>query len=306
MIPRINVSQLWFQVLKCYQMPYYKHTRILGINHNTKPSTIFEDLQVITTLFVKSEVLEWVDSVSQKNLVSAFIGYCPECWSESLCIVHPSCECVCTGCGFVVRDQIIDDGIVDPNGWAGIHQKQIKSKHGSTPLPRQHTLNWQKRQNHFQFWLRRIQGKERVKMSQTEIIRVQDYITSHKVNNINYDKMKGVLKTLGYSNHYHHIFYLIRFICGKPLVDLTVYHEEKLLEMFALIQVPFSQLDPPRINMLNYTFLLRKFCELLNWIPLAKNLPQLKSWKKIRSQDKIWKDLCKTCQLRFIPTRMET
>ena len=115
--------------------------------------------------------------------------------------------------------------------------------------------------------------------------------------------IKNVLKKLNLSPYYEHSSYIISKLTGLPPPTLSREDEDKLRQMFDKIQIPFERHCPPdRINFLSYSYILHKFCELLELDDFIKYFPLLKSREKLRIQDKIWKNICKDLRWQFIPS----
>jgi hypothetical protein len=73
--------------------------------------------------------------------------------------------------------------------------------------------------------------------------------------------------------------------------------------MFKEIQEPFEKHCPAnRSNFLSYSYVLYKFCELLEEDEYLPYFPLLKSKEKLRQQDMIWKNICKEVQWEYIAT----
>ena len=73
--------------------------------------------------------------------------------------------------------------------------------------------------------------------------------------------------------------------------------------MFKEIQGPFMKVWPKeRKNFLSYSYVLHKFCELLELDHLLEYFPLLKSREKLHQQDVIWKCICQELQWEFIPS----
>ena len=63
--------------------------------------------------------------------------------------------------------------------------------------------------------------------------------------------------------------------------------------MFKEIQVPFMKNCPQeRKNFLSYSYVLHKFCQLIELDVFLVYFPLLKSREKLQQQDKIWKGIC--------------
>ena len=55
-----------------------------------------------------------------------------------------------------------------------------------------------------------------------------------------------------------------------------------------------------RKNFLSYSYVLHKFCELLEYDELISYFPLLKSREKLQQQDFIWKKICHDLEWEFI------
>ena len=77
--------------------------------------------------------------------------------------------------------------------------------------------------------------------------------------------------------------------------------EEKLRYMFKEIQPHFQKHCPKgRSNFLSYSYVLYKFCELLELDDYLPNFPLLKNRDKLYTQDKIWQKICEDLGWGFI------
>ena len=73
--------------------------------------------------------------------------------------------------------------------------------------------------------------------------------------------------------------------------------------MFKAIQIPFVQYCPQeRKNFLSYNYVMYKFFELLELDEFIKCFALLKSRVKLRSQDEIWKKICKDVKWEYYPS----
>jgi hypothetical protein len=108
---------------------------------------------------------------------------------------------------------------------------------------------------------------------------------------------------LKYNKYYEHIPHIINMISGKKAPSLTRGSEERLRSLFKEIQIPFMKNCPSsRKNFLSYSYVLHKFCELLEYDHLIEFFPLLKSREKLQQQDKIWEDICKDLNWQYIPS----
>jgi predicted RNA-binding Zn-ribbon protein involved in translation (DUF1610 family) len=163
-----------------------------------------------------------------------------------------------------------------------------------------------KRINHFNEWLAQFQAKETTEIPDNIYHEINNEIKKNinlNVTNINYKQVREILKKLNYNKYYEHIPYLINIISGKESPKLTRKEEEILRSLFKEIQIPFMKHCPPdRKNFLSYSYVLHKFCELLEYDNLLCYFTLLKSREKLQQQDNIWKKICQELKWEYIPS----
>ena len=121
------------------------------------------------------------------------------------------------------------------------------------------------------------------------------------ISNITNKQIREILKKLKHNKFYEHIPNIINIITGNKAPSLLPQHEELLRNMFKEIQTPFMKHCPEeRKNFLSYSYVLHKFCELLELDELLKYFPLLKSREKLQQQDRIWKKICQELQWQYI------
>ncbi len=114
-------------------------------------------------------------------------------------------------------------------------------------------------------------------------------------------KTKDILKKLGYTKYYEHVPHIICNLTELPPPTLNREMEERLKDLFKQIQLPFEKYRPPtRSNFLSYSYVLHKFCQLLELDQFIECFPLLKSREKLRQQDKIWKNICRDLRWQYI------
>ena len=124
-----------------------------------------------------------------------------------------------------------------------------------------------------------------------------------KIEKIPLSQFKSILKKLKLNDYYEHIPYIRSKITGIPAPTISREIENKFKVMFDQIQEPFEKYCPKyRINFLSYSYVLHKFCQLLELDDYIKCFPLLKSRIKLRSQDEIWKKICKDVKWEFYPS----
>jgi len=171
-----------------------------------------------------------------------------------------------------------------------------------------------KRINHFNEWMTQFQAKERTKVSQDVVDKVQKQFNMRRMKKreVTPKTVKMTLKNLGkpYTHFYEHATQIAYRITGIPPPQLTASQEKKLCIFFRETQLPFEEM-PKQIKMSreknypSYPHVFRKMCELLEYFEVVPGFPKLKSAQKIFEHDAMWKYMCKVNGWRFIPTSID-
>lgn len=153
-----------------------------------------------------------------------------------------------------------------------------------------------KRINHFNEHISQFQGKESTEINDEIYELIKKEIKKERITDLSTikpEKIREILKKLDLNKYYEHIPHIINHINGIPPPNITKSQEETLRVMFKEIQIPFMKYCPPeRQNFLSYTYVLHKFCELLELDELLPCFPLLKSREKLQEQDAIWDKIC--------------
>jgi len=172
--------------------------------------------------------------------------------------------------------------------------------------PRESSYFAYKRINHFNEWLAQFQAKETTDIPQEVYDGILVELKKDRfinMNELSYKTIRAILKKLKYNKYYEHIPHIINILNGEKAPVLTRQYEEQLRMMFKEIQTPFMEHCPSdRKNFLSYSYVLHKFCELLELDDLLVYFPLLKSREKLQQQDKIWEKICKSLQWQYIPS----
>ena len=113
--------------------------------------------------------------------------------------------------------------------------------------------------------------------------------------------MRSILKKLKYNNLYEHIHYIINKLSGLPPPKITRDMEKLFISMFYKIQDPWElHKQQNRKNFLSYSYVLHKFCELLDLTHLLDCFPLHKDSSKIVENDLIWKKICYCLRWEYI------
>ena len=228
-----------------------------------------------------------VDDTIIKDNFTYDLENCPYCFGR-LVLKNVDSLLICEDCGYT--DSII------------INSEKISYK----DPPRESSYFAYKRINHFNEWLAQFQAKETTDIPEEVYKGILVELKKNKfinVQELSYKNMREILKKLKYNKYYEHIPHIINMINGKKAPILTRQYEEQLRNMFKEIQTPFMQHCPEnRKNFLSYSYVLHKFCELLELDHLLIYFPLLKSREKLQQQDKIWLKICGTLMWEYIPS----
>lgn len=126
----------------------------------------------------------------------------------------------------------------------------------------------------------------------------------HEREKITRKRIKDWLKRDKHMNkHSERVFSILYHICKVRPPKISKPLEQKFYEMFHEIQKPFGKHVPPgRTHFFNYSFILRKFSELLGQDQLVPVFDILKGIDRVHFQDEIWKRCCADKGWKFFPS----
>lgn len=161
------------------------------------------------------------------------------------------------------------------------------------------------RLNHFKEILSQFQAKETTQIPEEVIDAIRARIKKERITDmslINYNKMREILRKLGYNKYFEHIQYINSLFGIKPPVMNEELHET-LCVLFIEIQKPWAVHCPPnRTNFFNYTYTLHQLCVLLDQTQYLPFIPMMKDREKQLEQDMIWKKVCNDLDWEYFPT----
>ena len=161
------------------------------------------------------------------------------------------------------------------------------------------------RLNHFKEILSQFQAKETTQIPEEVIDAIKARIKKERITDmkqINYDKMREILRKLGLNKYFEHIQYINSIFGVKPPIMNEELHET-LCVLFIEIQKPWAVHCPAnRTNFFNYTYTLYQLCKLLDQTQYLPYIPMMKDREKQLEQDMIWKKVCGDLDWEFFPT----
>lgn len=162
------------------------------------------------------------------------------------------------------------------------------------------------RKNHFREWLNQIQAKESTDIPQEVLDMILIELNKIHFDNLaelNPTQVRNILKKLNLSRYYENVFHIIYRINGLQPPTLSREVEEKLLHYFKQIEEPFRIYKKAgRKNILRYSYILYKLCELLELDEFLRCFRLLKNRTKLIEQDTVWAAICKHLGWEFIPS----
>jgi hypothetical protein len=172
--------------------------------------------------------------------------------------------------------------------------------------PREVTYFSYKRINHFNECLAQFQAKETTDIPQEVYDKIILELKKERIKDMTKltpIKIRQILKKLKKNKYYEHVPHIINKLNGISPPVMSRETEETLRRMFKEIQVPFHKFCPKdRKNFLSYSYVLRKFVELLELDEFIECFVLLKNREKLNEQDKIWKDICHYLNWEYIPS----
>ena len=277
-------------IIKC--MPYLTHHSD-DTEQETNTDNVFNVKETVG-LQRKDIFTDYLIEVEKQNIPRAreFITYdeCPSCSYSNIIHISDTSELVCDVCGLVLATLISEE--------LTYREEQETSEK---------IINYSyKRENHFNEWLSQFQAQEMTTIPPEVMDQLRGELKKIKIkklDEITHAKIRGLLKKLRLNKYYEHVPYITNILNGIKAPSMPPALEEKLRIMFKDIQKPFDDNCPEdRKNFLSYSYVLYKFCELLEEDQYLQYFPLLKSKSKLYAQDQIWKKICDTLRWEYIPT----
>ncbi len=161
-----------------------------------------------------------------------------------------------------------------------------------------------KRINHFNELLAQFQAKESTEIPDEVFNVILGEIKKERISNLselNTHKIKKYLKKNNLTKYTDHVAHILYKINGVPPPQLSKDLEDRLRLMFKEIQGPFMEVCPnDRKNLLNYSYVLHKFFELLELDEFKKHFVLLKNREKLYQTEMVWKKICEKLGWKFI------
>ena len=209
----------------------------------------------------------------------------------------------CNSGEFISQD---DEGIIlcsNPKCGQYVQNITDNSRPSNKEPPNEVSYNPYERLNHFKEILSQFLAKPTTQIRQDIIDAIQNRVKKERMDasQIDYNKMREILRNLGLNKYFEHIQYINSIFGVKPPIMSDELYET-LCVLFIEIQRPWAMHCPiNRTNFFNYTYTLHQLCVLLDQSQFLPFIPLLKDRTKQLEQDMIWKKVCKELDWEYIP-----
>lgn len=214
---------------------------------------------------------------------------------------------ICTYCQFGELIPQEEEGILICNniacGKIVVHIVD-NSKPSNKEPPNEVSYTAYERLNHFKEILSQFQAKETTQIPGEVIENIKRRIVKERITKdmITYNKMRDILRKLGYNKYFEHIQYINSLFGIKPPIMSEELHET-LCILFIEIQKPWAIHCPlGRRNFFNYAYTFYQLCVLLDQTQYLPYIPMMKDREKQLEQDMVWKNVCNDLDWEFFPT----
>jgi len=144
-----------------------------------------------------------------------------------------------------------------------------------------------KRFKYFAKLVRNISGKNIPDVDTINLIKKT--LQGKPFNEIN--QLRKLFRLNGLSKYYEYIYYYWYIIKGYYLIPLSMSTQRRLTEKFENFERKYCYKYPQKRNIINYSFLIKKFMTEIGLSKYCKYLKQYSVQARINSLNKIYKEL---------------
>jgi hypothetical protein len=301
-----------------YNQDFFSHENVSARSKYLRPGSIFAALEEAAAAEKKEQApvapQEHVQTLSKHTQMrdKIFDKYLqivdPEQASSIGCSAYGESEgwAECSKCGGDMMFCMNEAFITCPRCGFQDHILIDSDKPSYKDPPREICYYAYKRINHFNEWLAQFQAKESTEIPREVYDSILIELKKERISNMSTlksSKIREILKKLKFTKYYEHIPHILNRLNGQTAPVMSRENEEKLRAMFREIQQSFQKHCPTdRSNFLSYSYVLYKFCELLELDEFLPCFPLLKNRDKLYAQDCIWKLICEDMKWEFIRT----
>jgi hypothetical protein len=293
-----------------YVFNYFEEKKKISVGEATNKNVLNSFFKVKTRDSSGNTDIANVNSSKYKNSRQFYQNYWKNvnneiCYSEDYHV--PADVCLRCNRGEMISQD--EEGIlICNNNKCGAYVQYIVDNDKPTykEPPNEVTYNAYVRLNHFKEILSQFQAKETTQIPTDVIETIKRRIKKERIHDmvteINYEKMREILKKLGFNRYFEHIQYINSILGIKPPV-MSDELQDTLCVLFIEIQEPWAIHCPAyRTNFFNCTYTLYQLCVLLDQTQYLPFIPMMKDREKQLEQDMVWKKVCDTLDWEFVAT----
>jgi len=259
------------------------------ISNFFKVKTEDDNIKKPTKKELLEKYLDYTGETYKKVHIEKIFNYCKECKKEMI-IQKQQGIFICTFCGKTI--DIPFDSEVNKSSSISTTENQKYSVY--------------QRKNHFKEWINQLQAKESTEVPDEvfDLIKIElNKLRFYNLAELELDLIRKILKKLNLTKFYENSFHIIFKLNGLQPPTLSRELEDKLLFYFKQIEEPFKLYKKKnRKNILRYSYILYKLCELLELDELLPCFRLLKNRTKLKEQDVIWQSICNHLEWQYIPS----
>lgn len=293
-----------------YVFNYFEEKKKISVGEATNKNVLNSFFKVKTRDSSGNTDISNVNSSKYKNSRQFYQNYWKNvnneiCYSDDYHV--PADVCLRCNRGEMISQD--EEGIlICNNNKCGAYVQYIVDNDKPTykEPPNEVTYNAYVRLNHFKEILSQFQAKETTQIPADVIETIKRRIKKERIHDmvteINYEKMREILKKLGFNRYFEHIQYINSILGIKPPV-MSDELQDTLCVLFIEIQEPWAIHCPAyRTNFFNCTYTLYQLCVLLDQTQYLPFIPMMKDREKQLEQDMVWKKVCDTLDWEFVAT----
>jgi len=232
------------------------------------------------------------------------IGICDQCEThEFMSFDSTRAENVCTQCG-LVKNQVVDGQ--DHNGYSIVNFDQRQMSRRVRPS----TVPCYEHKSHFRDILMQCLGEENMTTMPPNLMEdMRKHVHVHHIDMQTFTPgtCYRILHEMGLTHLYKHkvkLTYMLLEDKAPPTLSQaqinTLYKDfDRVKQLWDMIR---NHPDHPRKNLLSYSYILFKLCEIHKWYEVCKVCYLLKTNAKLNNLDESWYKICAMCDWPFIPS----
>ena len=193
---------------------------------------------------------------------------------------------ICQSCNIELRET--EDGFYICNICSFINTNRINENKNDISLDRITNNSCYLRLSYFKKIINQLNGRPTMKIKPEIIQIIKDRIDIEKIQIINYNVIKELLKKLKQKQYIDQTVHIMSLI-GINIIQMPDILVNKLIVLFQSLQIPFAKYCPKiRINFFPYHFIIYKLLIHLGETQYIHHIPILKNIEKNQNQNELF------------------